>query len=117
LGYNVSLEEVDRVKKKMNRRHFLRMAGGLVAGAAVSACQPQTVIVEKEVEKTVVQIRLARAGVVGADGYSRMKRRKNCVKKGQQSCCYPARPLFRMCCSGVYLSKQGKGWLNCTTYR
>jgi multiple sugar transport system substrate-binding protein len=50
------LEEVERVKKQMNRRDFLRMAGGLAAGVALSACQPKTVIVEveKEVEKTVI---------------------------------------------------------------
>ena len=39
--------------KKMDRRDFLRMSSLGVAGAALAACQPQTVIVEKEVEKVV----------------------------------------------------------------
>jgi multiple sugar transport system substrate-binding protein len=41
------------MKKRMNRRAFLRMAGGAAAGAALAACQPQTVVVEKEVVKEV----------------------------------------------------------------
>jgi ABC-type glycerol-3-phosphate transport system substrate-binding protein len=43
-------------KGKLSRRNFLRMAGGLAAGTALAACQPRTVIVEKEVEKVVTQI-------------------------------------------------------------
>jgi multiple sugar transport system substrate-binding protein len=44
------------MQKRINRRDFLRMAGGLAAGTALAACAPQTVIVEKEVqvERTVV---------------------------------------------------------------
>jgi multiple sugar transport system substrate-binding protein len=38
----------------MSRRNFLRLAGGAAIGTALVACQPQTVVVEKEVEKTVV---------------------------------------------------------------
>jgi multiple sugar transport system substrate-binding protein len=44
------------MKKRMNRRAFLRMAGGAAAGAALAACQPQTVVVEKEVLKEVEKI-------------------------------------------------------------
>jgi multiple sugar transport system substrate-binding protein len=44
------------MKKRMNRRDFLRLAGGMAAGAALAACQPQTVIVEKEVEKEVTRV-------------------------------------------------------------
>ena len=42
--------------KKISRRRFLRGLGTLAAGTAVAACQPKTVIVEKEVEKPVTQI-------------------------------------------------------------
>jgi multiple sugar transport system substrate-binding protein len=44
------------MKKRLNRREFLRLAGGAAVGTALIACQPQTVIVEveKEVEKTVI---------------------------------------------------------------
>jgi multiple sugar transport system substrate-binding protein len=43
------------VKKRMNRRDFLRLAAGAAAGTALAACQPQTVIVKEtvEVEKVV----------------------------------------------------------------
>jgi ABC-type glycerol-3-phosphate transport system substrate-binding protein len=44
------------MKKRMNRRAFLRMAGGAAAGAALAACQPQTVVVEKEVLKEVEKV-------------------------------------------------------------
>ncbi|MBN1583965.1 MAG: twin-arginine translocation signal domain-containing protein, partial [Anaerolineae bacterium] len=46
-------------KEKLSRRQFLQAAAMTAAGAAVVACQPQTVIVketvevEKEVEKVV----------------------------------------------------------------
>jgi multiple sugar transport system substrate-binding protein len=39
--------------KKWSRRSFLGLAAGAAAGAAMAACQPKTVIVEKEVEKVV----------------------------------------------------------------
>jgi len=38
---------------KLGRREFLRLAAMSAAGAGIVACQPQTVIVEKEVEKVV----------------------------------------------------------------
>jgi multiple sugar transport system substrate-binding protein len=41
------------MSKKVSRRKFLQGFGLAAAGAAVAACQPQTVIVEKEVEKVV----------------------------------------------------------------
>jgi len=47
------------VEKKIGRRQFLRLSAMTAAGAALVACQPQTVIVketvevEKEVEKIV----------------------------------------------------------------
>jgi multiple sugar transport system substrate-binding protein len=44
-------------KQKLNRRDFLRLAGGLAAGTALAACQPKTVIVEgtpKVVKETVI---------------------------------------------------------------
>ena len=46
------------MNKRMNRRAFLRMAGGAAAGAALVACQPKTVVVEKqvEVEKEVTRV-------------------------------------------------------------
>ena len=44
------------MKKRMNRRNFLRLVGGAAAGTALVACQPKTVIVEKEVEKVVTQV-------------------------------------------------------------
>ena len=42
-------------KSKLSRREFLYAGGLTAAGAALAACQPQTVIVEKtvEVEKVV----------------------------------------------------------------
>jgi sn-glycerol 3-phosphate transport system substrate-binding protein len=43
-------------KRTLNRRDFLRLAGGLAAGTLVAACQPKTVVVEKEVEKVVTQV-------------------------------------------------------------
>jgi peptide/nickel transport system substrate-binding protein len=39
--------------KKISRREFLYAATTTAAGAALAACQPQTVIVEREVEKVV----------------------------------------------------------------
>jgi peptide/nickel transport system substrate-binding protein len=42
------------MSKEYSRRHFLRLAAAGAAGAIAVACQPKTVIVEKEVEKTVV---------------------------------------------------------------
>ena len=42
--------------KRMSRREMLRLAGLGAAGAALAACQPKTVIVEKEVEKVVTQV-------------------------------------------------------------
>jgi multiple sugar transport system substrate-binding protein len=41
------------MNKRMSRRGFLKLAGAGAAGAVLAACQPQTVIVEKEVEKVV----------------------------------------------------------------
>ena len=38
---------------KLSRRRFLRGLGAAAAGAALAACQPKTVVVEKEVEKIV----------------------------------------------------------------
>jgi multiple sugar transport system substrate-binding protein len=38
------------VKKELNRRDFLRMFGALTAGAALAACQPQTVVVKETVQ-------------------------------------------------------------------
>ena len=40
--------------KEYSRRHFLRLAAASAAGVIAVACQPKTVVVEKEVEKTVV---------------------------------------------------------------
>ncbi|MBN1936041.1 MAG: twin-arginine translocation signal domain-containing protein, partial [Anaerolineae bacterium] len=40
-------------ENKLGRREFLRLAAMSAAGAGIVACQPQTVIVEKEVEKVV----------------------------------------------------------------
>jgi len=42
--------------KPLSRREFLRIAAIGVAGAAAAACQPQTVVVEKEVAKEVTKI-------------------------------------------------------------
>ncbi len=42
--------------KKLSRRDFLRAAGISAVAAAVAACKPQTVIVEREKEKIVTQI-------------------------------------------------------------
>lgn len=42
--------------KKLNRRDALRAIGLAAAGVTAAACQPQTVIVEKEVEKLVTQV-------------------------------------------------------------
>ena len=42
--------------KKLNRRDFLRLAGGLAAGAVAAGCAPKTIIVEKEVEKEVTRV-------------------------------------------------------------
>jgi multiple sugar transport system substrate-binding protein len=42
------------VKKRLDRRAFLKLAGSVTAGGLLAACQPKTVIVEKEVEKTVI---------------------------------------------------------------
>jgi peptide/nickel transport system substrate-binding protein len=42
--------------KKLTRRDFLRMSAMSAVGAAMVACQPQTVVVEKEVEKVVTQV-------------------------------------------------------------
>ena len=39
--------------KKVSRRQMLKGLGAAVAGTALAACQPKTVIVEKEVEKIV----------------------------------------------------------------
>ena len=46
------------MEKKQSRRDFLRMVGGLAAGATLAACAPKTVIVEvaKEVEKEVTRV-------------------------------------------------------------
>ncbi|MFN2154694.1 MAG: twin-arginine translocation signal domain-containing protein, partial [Anaerolineae bacterium] len=43
------------IKEKLSRRQFLRSAAVAAAGAAVVACQPQTVVVKEtvEVEKIV----------------------------------------------------------------
>ena len=40
--------------RKLSRRKFLTGAGAGAAGLLLAACQPKTVIVEKEVEKTVI---------------------------------------------------------------
>jgi multiple sugar transport system substrate-binding protein len=42
--------------KRTSRRSFLRKAAGASAGMLLAACQPKTVIVEKEVEKVVTQV-------------------------------------------------------------
>jgi multiple sugar transport system substrate-binding protein len=42
--------------KRLSRRDFLRLAGGLAAGAVVAGCAPKTVVVEKEVEKEVTRV-------------------------------------------------------------
>jgi ABC-type transport system substrate-binding protein len=44
------------MSKKISRRDVVRGLGIVAAGAAATACQPKTVIVEKEVEKVVTQI-------------------------------------------------------------
>ena len=46
------------MRKQISRREFLRLSGGLAAGALLAACQPQTVIVREtvEVEKEVTKI-------------------------------------------------------------
>ena len=41
------------MNKRMSRRSFLKLAGASASGAILAACQPKTVIVEKEVEKVV----------------------------------------------------------------
>ncbi|MFN2220436.1 MAG: ABC transporter substrate-binding protein [Anaerolineae bacterium] len=51
-------------KKKLDRRGFLRMAAMAAAGAAAAACQPQTVIVEKEVKVTEVVKEVVKETVV-----------------------------------------------------
>ena len=43
-------------RKRVSRRQMLKMVGLGAAGAALAACQPQTVIVEKEVEKVVEKV-------------------------------------------------------------
>ena len=43
-------------RKKLSRRGFVKLAGAAAAGAAMAACQPKTVIIEKEVEKIVTQV-------------------------------------------------------------
>jgi multiple sugar transport system substrate-binding protein len=43
-------------EKKLSRRSFLRLGALTAAGAAVAACQPKTVVVEKEVEKEVTRV-------------------------------------------------------------
>jgi len=37
----------------MNRRNFLRLTGALAAGSVLAACQPKTVVVEKEVTRVI----------------------------------------------------------------
>jgi multiple sugar transport system substrate-binding protein len=49
-------EEEKMKEKKLSRRSFLRLGALTAAGAAVAACQPKTVIVEKEVEKEVTKV-------------------------------------------------------------
>ena len=44
------------MKKSLSRRAFLKAAGLGAAGGILVACQPKTVIVEKEVEKVVTQV-------------------------------------------------------------
>ena len=39
--------------KKVSRREFLYLGAVATAGATLAACQPQTVVVEKEVTKVV----------------------------------------------------------------
>lgn len=51
-------------RKKLNRRDFLRMAALAAAGGAVVACQPQTVIVEKEVKVTEIVKEVVKETVV-----------------------------------------------------
>lgn len=41
-------------KRSISRREFLRVAAVMASGAAVAACQPQTVVVEKEVPVTQI---------------------------------------------------------------
>ena len=42
--------------KTLSRRNFLKAAGLSAIAAAAAACQPQTIIVEKEVEKIVTEV-------------------------------------------------------------
>lgn len=51
-------------EKKLNRRDFLRMAAMAAAGVVAAACQPQTVIVEKEVKVTEVVKEVVKETVV-----------------------------------------------------
>jgi arabinosaccharide transport system substrate-binding protein len=44
------------MKKQLSRRDFLRGAGLAGLGLAAAACQPKTVVVEKEVEKEVTKV-------------------------------------------------------------
>ena len=44
------------MNKSVSRREFLQGLGLAAAGAAAAACQPQTVVVEKEVTKIVEKI-------------------------------------------------------------
>lgn len=44
------------MSRKLSRRRFLSGLGVTAAGAALAACQPKTVVVEKEVEKEVTKV-------------------------------------------------------------
>jgi putative aldouronate transport system substrate-binding protein len=44
------------MSKKLSRRELLRLMGAGAGGALLAACQPKTVMVEKEVEKVVTQV-------------------------------------------------------------
>jgi peptide/nickel transport system substrate-binding protein len=53
----MSKQQVSRLsKQQVSRREFLRLVSLAAGGVALAACQPQTVVVEKEVEKEVTTV-------------------------------------------------------------
>ena len=53
-----------KANEQLSRRKFLRGAAMAAAGAAAAACQPKTVIVEKEVKVTEVVKEVVKETVV-----------------------------------------------------